>query len=234
MTRSRSVSPSRSCLGRTMPSTTGSTASRWLGLGATDTTISRPDGRAPDAARAEVILHVARTLRAGGIDVAFEFGENLRERLADDVGQYVQPAAMRHADDDFVDVVRGGALEQFVENGDRRFAAFEREPLLADESRVQKMLELFGLDQSAAECARAFRDPAASYWPPAPCAAAASASAPGAGCSCTRIRPCRSRSGAAFRGFRAAWRPASVRLHRLLPPGEPVRNSRSKSQMVRP
>ena len=43
-------------------------------------------------------------------------------RLADDVRQHVQAAAMRHADDGFVHVGVGGAIQNFVQNRDGRFA----------------------------------------------------------------------------------------------------------------
>ena len=58
----------------------------------------------PVGGRAEMIFDVARPL-----DFfrrrrrALEFGEDRRERLVHDVGEHVQPAAMRHADDDFLD-----------------------------------------------------------------------------------------------------------------------------------
>ena len=169
--------------------------------------------------RAQVILHVARALRAGRIDIAFELAKNLRQRLADDVGQHVEPAAMRHARSRSRARCRSAARSSsLIQNRDGRFRAFQRETLLAHEARMQKMLELLGFDQVLAACARAFRDPAASCSPPAPCAAAASASPPDAGCSCTRIRSCRNRSGAASPEFRAAWPRASGRLRRSLRP----------------
>src|SRR3546814_19254463 len=54
--------------------------------------------------RAEVVLDVAGALdliRMGG--VALEFGEDGRERLAYDVGEHVEPAAMGHAEHDLLD-----------------------------------------------------------------------------------------------------------------------------------
>ena len=215
-----------------MPSTTGSTASRWLGLGESDTAIWRPS-ISRDAGGAEVILHVAGALRAGGIDVAFELREDLLDVLAHDVGEHVEAAAVRHAHHHFGDIVGGGAMQDLLQDDQRGFAAFQREALLADEAGVQEMLELLGGDQIAQGAQARFAVRAATGWLPAPCAAAASASAPAPGCSCTRSRSCRNRSCAAFRGFRAAWRPACGRPRRGSP-SVPVRNSRSRSQMVRP
>ena len=102
-----------------------------------------------DAARAHVVLHVARPLCAGRIDVAFELGKDLPQRLADDVGQHVQPAAVRHADDHFMDVVVRRAIDDGVDDRDGRLRAFQRESLLPDVARVQEVLELFGIEQVA-------------------------------------------------------------------------------------
>ena len=78
-----------------------------------------------------------------GIDIAFEFAEDLLDVLADGVGEDVQPPAMSHADHQFVDIAGGGALQNLFQDGERGFAALEREALLADEARVQEMFELF-------------------------------------------------------------------------------------------
>ena len=52
---------------------------------------------------AEVILDVAVAADGLGEVVAFELVENHAVRLVEDVGQHVQPAAVRHADDDLPD-----------------------------------------------------------------------------------------------------------------------------------
>ena len=69
--------------------------------------------------------------------------------LAHHVGQHVQPAAVRHADHHFGHVVGGGALQNLLQNGQRGFAAFQREALLAHEAGMQEVLELLGGDQVA-------------------------------------------------------------------------------------
>ena len=69
-------------------------------------------------------------------------------RLADDVRQHVEPAAMRHADHRFVHVGVGGAIQDLVQNHDGRFRAFQRKALVADETGVQKMFELLGFDHA--------------------------------------------------------------------------------------
>ena len=46
-------------------------------------------------------------------------------------------------------LLRGGALQNLFQDGERGFAAFEREALLADEAGVQEMFELFARHQAA-------------------------------------------------------------------------------------
>ena len=79
------------------------------------------------------------------IDVALELPEDLRVGLADDVGQHVQPAAVRHADADLLQTGFGGLLAHLVQQGDRRLAALQGEPLLSDELGLQERLEDLGL-----------------------------------------------------------------------------------------
>ncbi len=55
---------------------------------------------------------------------------------------------MRHAHDGFVHAGVGGAVENLIQDDDGRFGAFERKALVADEARMQEVLELFGLDDA--------------------------------------------------------------------------------------
>ena len=127
-----------------MPSTTGSTASRWLGFAASVMWIGVPDRLLNVAGRADVVLHVAGALRHVRVELALELAEDLRVRLADDVGEHVEPAAVRHAHHDFVHAVVGRRVEQEREHRDQRLRAFEAEALLAEELRVQEPLERLG------------------------------------------------------------------------------------------
>ena len=104
--------------------------------------------RAVDTARAEMVLHVARSLNAIRVGFAFEFGEHLNHRFTNHVGEHVQPPAMRHSNDGFVGVLIRGAIQNFIQNRDSRFSAFETEPLLADKPALQKVLELLRLNQA--------------------------------------------------------------------------------------
>lgn len=98
---------------------------------------------------AEVVLHVAGAVRLTGVEVALELAEDLRDRLADDVREHVQAAAVRHADDDLVELVLGGLVEHRVEQRDDGLAALQREALLADVLRLQERLERLGRVQLA-------------------------------------------------------------------------------------
>ena len=97
---------------------------------------------------AEVILHVA-----GAFDVArrrraaLELVEDHAVRLLHHLRQHVEPAAMRHADDDLLHAERAAALDDLLERRDHRFAAVEAEALGAGEFQVAEILEALGLDQ---------------------------------------------------------------------------------------
>ena len=92
----------------------------------------------------EVILHVAGAVRSGRVHVALELGEDLRVGLADDVGEHVQAAAVRHTDDDLVEGVFGALVDDGVHHRDDRLGTFEREPLLPDVLGLQERLERLG------------------------------------------------------------------------------------------
>ena len=98
------------------------------------------------AARAEVVLHVARAL-VGRRVVALELREDLREGLADRVGEDVEPSPVRHAEDDLAEPPHRRVVQDPVEERDERLAALEREALVADVLRVEEALEALGLDE---------------------------------------------------------------------------------------
>ncbi len=149
---------SRSCLARTRPSSTGSTASRCDGL-ADQRHLNVVVAEHLDvvAGRAEVVLDVTGAVRLRRVQVALELAEDLRVRLADDVGQHVEPAAVRHADDDLVEPVLGGLVDRRVHHRDDGLRAFEREPLLANVFGLQEGLERLGGVQLATGCTSARR-----------------------------------------------------------------------------
>src|ERR1051326_7963446 len=66
------------------------------------------------ARSAEMVFDIARALdvlRVGG--VALELREDRGEGLAHEIGQNIEPAAMRHADDEFANAELGAAASHF-------------------------------------------------------------------------------------------------------------------------
>ena len=77
-------------------------------------------------------------------------------RLGHDLRQHVEPAAVRHADDDLAHAERAAALDDLLQRRDHRFAAVEAEALGAGEFQVAEFLEAFGFDQLVEDGALAF------------------------------------------------------------------------------
>src|ERR1700754_4084055 len=73
--------------------------------------------------------------------------EQCAVRLAHDLGQNVQAATMRHADDDILYAEIAAALDDLLERWDERFRAVEAEALGAGEFEVTELLEAFGFHQ---------------------------------------------------------------------------------------
>ena len=86
--------------------------------------VHRAAGRADVAGKALVVLDVARRQVFGRGVV--ELGEHVLGHLAQGVDQHVQPAAVRHADDDLLHAALAGALHHLVHAGDEALAAFQR------------------------------------------------------------------------------------------------------------
>ena len=97
---------------------------------------------------AQMVLHVARALDLVGLRrTALELVENGAVRLRHDAREYIQPAAMRHADDDLFDAEIAAALDDLLERRDHRLAAFEAETLRAGVLDLQEFLEALRLDE---------------------------------------------------------------------------------------
>ncbi len=98
---------------------------------------------------AEMVFDVARALHVFGIGgIALEFGEHGGKGLAHHVGQHVEPAAMRHADDQLFHAELAAALDDLFERGDQRFAAIDAEAFGAGVALVAKALEHLGIGQA--------------------------------------------------------------------------------------
>ena len=108
--------------------------------------------RRPRALSAVVVLDVsASPLRIGGDrlarPLALELAQDLLVRDADHVGKDVQPAAVRHPDDDLVRAGVGGEVDRLVEHRYEDVEPLDRELLLAEERPVEELLEAFRLDE---------------------------------------------------------------------------------------
>src|SRR5258707_141845 len=81
---------------------------------------------------------------AGALDLvgrggaAFELVENRAVRLAHHLRQNVEPAAVRHADDDLFDAERPATLDDLFECGDHRLRSVGTDPLVACWPRAAK------------------------------------------------------------------------------------------------
>ena len=176
---------------------------------------------------AEVVLHVAGALDALGVDGALELREDLAVGLARDVGQHVEPAAVRPCRCTTSSMLGLGGARR----GSGRAAGWCDSP----PSRLNRFCPTNLVcrkvsNASAALSCRRMRSCSSRDglgvrpldWLLDPGAAA-----PGPGCACTRCRPCGSTSRAARRGSRAASSAACRRSRRSA-------NSRSRSQKRQP
>ena len=112
----------------------------------------------PVGGGAEMIFHVARAFDLVGMGrAALELVEDRPVGLAHDVGEHVQPSAMRHADDDLAETELAAALDDLLERRHRRLAAVQPEALGAGIFDVEEALEGLGLDQLLQDRLLAFR-----------------------------------------------------------------------------
>ncbi len=75
---------------------------------------------------------------------SLELVEDVLGRLAQDVGEHVEPAAMGHADHDLLDPLAAGALDEIVQQRDQGLAPLQGEALLAHVPGMQVFLDAFG------------------------------------------------------------------------------------------
>ncbi len=72
-----------------------------------------------------MILDVARAPQFVEVVVALELLEKLLRRLAEDIDEDVDSAAVRHADDDLVNPRRAALVDQVIQHRNEAVAAFE-------------------------------------------------------------------------------------------------------------
>ena len=96
-----------------------------------------------------MVFHVtgaAGIFRIGRI--AQKFRNDGPERLAENVVEHIQPAAMRHADDNLANAELRAAFQDLLDRRDHRLGAVHAEPLGACVFLVKVLLELLGIDKA--------------------------------------------------------------------------------------
>ena len=101
-----------------------------------------------------MVLHVAgaalrRELPAFDLPAALELGEDRLVRPPHRVGQHVEPAAMRHPEDDVPGAGLGRALDRQIEHRHQHVHALDGEAFLAQVGLVQEALQRLDLGQPA-------------------------------------------------------------------------------------
>ena len=94
---------------------------------------------------AEVVFHVAIAADHVGDEIFRELVENEFEGLAQEISQDIEPAAVGHAHDNFLDTGRFAALQYGIENDEERLGALEGKAFLPHIPRVEEVFEGFGL-----------------------------------------------------------------------------------------
>src|SRR3984957_4084850 len=106
---------------------------------------------------AEMIFDVAGAFDSVGIGrAALEFVEQRAVRLAQHLGQHVEPPAMRHADHDFLYAEIAATRDDLLERRDERLSTVQSEAPGAGELYVAELLKAFGLDELVEDRAPAF------------------------------------------------------------------------------
>ena len=92
---------------------------------------------------AQVVFDISRAHHKRGINVAFKLGKDHLIRLAQDVSQDIQPAAVRHTDHHLPNTLRCAVFDKRVEQRNQGLGAFEREAFVTDKLGVEEDLEGF-------------------------------------------------------------------------------------------
>ena len=94
-----------------------------------------------------MVFHVAGTHGLVGDRCAFKLGKDLLIGLTHDIGQYVQPATVRHADHHFLHTKVGGSVDDGVQRCNGGLSSFQRKPFLADVFGMQELFKHYALVQ---------------------------------------------------------------------------------------
>ena len=96
-----------------------------------------------------MVLDVAGALGDERVGVLFELGEDFRQRLPDDVGQDVQPAAVRHPDDRFLHMLVGCFRKYLGEHRDGGFGTLRARTACVRRNACAGSVRTLGRDQAA-------------------------------------------------------------------------------------
>ena len=91
-----------------------------------------------------MILHIARALHGVRVDVAFELTKQVLKTLAHHIGQHIESATVRHADNRAIHTVISGQVENHVHDRHRRLGTLQPETFGADILRGQETFERLG------------------------------------------------------------------------------------------
>ncbi len=215
-----------SCLARTTPSRTGSTASRCEGLAASETLICSPSRTGEGALGAQVVLHVAGAVHRLRVEVALELAEDLGVATC----RRCWPARSRRprwAMPMTTSSRRASAAASMTasSSGMIGLAALEREPLLAD---------VLGLQERSRTPRRRSAGAGRAAAPRAPAWCASARCGPGSSLRCFGSWMCMN-STPTVRQYESRSTPRMLAQlhHRLGRRTPPTANSRSRSQQRR-
>ena len=104
--------------------------------------------RADVSREAHVIFHVAGNSAFVVFKLAFELVEQTARWLAQGVHEDIQTTTVSHANDDVLDALRAGALDDVIHHWDQCVAAFKRETLLANILGTEITLETISGNQT--------------------------------------------------------------------------------------
>src|SRR2546427_3050095 len=106
-----------------------------------------PGDRAIGSGRAHVVFNVASAEDTSRVHI-LKIGKNLRCGPADDVNHHVESSAMAHGQDHLIDARSRACFHNLVEQRNQDGEALDRVSLCANKTRLQRLLEEFGANQS--------------------------------------------------------------------------------------
>ena len=92
------------------------------------------------AGESKVIFHVS-SKAVQSKHLAFKLSEDVAVGLAKNVGQHIEPSAVRHANDKFLHPQFRATLDDSVQRRDDGFTAFQRKAFLAHELGLEEVFK---------------------------------------------------------------------------------------------